>query len=63
MAIKTDDSSQSKPLTTSNEPKGPIKKGGKGSMGEQAFNDAVVIVGICWLVLFVLVFSLRSYNI
>ncbi|HEY6018776.1 MAG TPA: hypothetical protein VIY48_02470 [Candidatus Paceibacterota bacterium] len=62
--MSVDDSQQSRPLTTTNEPKGPVgKKGGKGSMGEQAFNDAVLMVGIAWLVLFLLVFSLRSYNV
>lgn len=52
-------------LVVSREPVGPkdATKGGKGSNGEQAFNDAVMMVGVAWLILVLLVISLRSHNI
>jgi hypothetical protein len=36
---------------------------GKGSIGDTAFLDAVVVVGLSWLLLLLLMFSLRSHNI
>jgi hypothetical protein len=50
-------------LKVSREPKGPAQPGEKGSMGDRAFMDAVIIVGIAWAVLFALVFSLRGANV
>lgn len=51
------------PLVTSREPKGPKRAGDKGSMGDQALMDGLAIVIGCWVLLFVLMFSLRSFNI
>jgi hypothetical protein len=50
-------------LKTSNEPSGPIKAGDKGSVGDQAFKDAVLIVGICWVIVFFTIFSLRRHSL
>jgi hypothetical protein len=36
---------------------------GKGSIGDTAFMDSVVIVALCWVALILLMFSLRSHNI
>lgn len=51
------------PLKTSNEPVGPKRAGDKGTIGDQALMDAIVIVVIAWAVLLVLAFSLRRHNI
>jgi hypothetical protein len=51
------------PLQTTREPQGPVKPGGKGSMGEQACNDALLMIGACWLLFFILVFSLRRHTV
>lgn len=59
----TEDSRIGGNLVTSNEPSGPIKAGDKGSIGDQAFKDAVLIVGICWAIVFFCVFSLRRHSI
>lgn len=53
----------SSPLVTSREPVGPKSAGDKGSLGDQALMDALLIVGIGWAILLFLVFSLRSFNI
>lgn len=50
-------------LKTSNEPSGPLKGGDKGSIGDQAFKDAVLIVCICWAIVFATMFSLRAHNL
>lgn len=51
------------PITTTREPVGPKKAGDKGTMGDMAVMDAVIIVGAAWLVLFFLAFSLRRHNV
>lgn len=51
------------PITTTREPVGPKNAGSKGSVGDQALMDSIVIVGIAWVVLFGLMFSLRRHNI
>lgn len=53
----------SSPLVTSREPVGPVHAGDKGSLGDQALMDSLLIVGICWVLLFLLSFSLRGFNI
>ena len=50
-------------LTVSRTPVGPAVAGEKGSVGDQALMDAVLIVGIAWVILLLLCFSLRSHNI
>jgi hypothetical protein len=50
-------------LTVSREPKGPKRSGDKGTVGDQAVMDAIIIIGICWLVVFSVWFSLRSHNV
>lgn len=50
-------------LKLTNEPSGPVKAGDKGSIGDQALKDAILIVAICWLIVFGAIFSLRRHNI
>jgi hypothetical protein len=50
-------------LKLTNEPSGPVKAGDKGSIGDQAFKDAVLIVCICWAIVFATVFSLRRHSL
>lgn len=64
MAIATDTSRNSPTtLTTSREPVAPKDQAKAGSMGDVALKDALLIVIGAWVVLFLLVFSLRSANI
>jgi hypothetical protein len=51
------------PIVTTREPVGPKTAGDKGSPGDVALMDAVMIVGAAWLLLFLLAFSLRRHNI
>jgi hypothetical protein len=51
------------PIQTTREPVGPKKVGDKGSKGDMAVMDAVLIVAAAWLVLFLLAFTLRRHNI
>lgn len=50
-------------LKLTNEPSGPIKAGDKGSIGDQAFKDAVLIVCVCWAIVFATIFSLRRHSL
>jgi hypothetical protein len=61
--MKKDDSSGHVPLTTSREPKGPTLPGGKGSLGDEAFMDAIGLVIVSWAILFFLTFSLRAHSV
>lgn len=51
------------PIVTTREPVGPKKAGDKGSMGDRALMDAVIIVAAAWVVLIALAFSLHRHNI
>lgn len=51
------------PLATSREPKGPRRAGEPGGMGDQALKDAIVLIVLSWILLFMLGFSLRAFNI
>lgn len=63
MAIAREEPTGRPNLVTSREPVGPKVAGSKGSPGDQALMDAVLVVALAWAVLFALVFSLRRYNI
>lgn len=49
-------------IVMTREPQGPKKAGDKGSPGDMAVMDAVILVGAAWLILFFLAFSLRRHN-
>lgn len=51
------------PIKTTREPVGPKRAGAKGSMGDQALMDAVLIVGAAWVLLLFLAVSLHRHNV
>lgn len=51
------------PLTLKREPKAPKRAGDPGSIGDQALKDAITIILIGWVLLFLLAFSLRKHNV
>ena len=51
-------------LATSREPVSPTKRNKEDrSVGAQALNDALIMVGVAWLILLFLAFTLRTHNI
>lgn len=62
MPMKTEDERVGNPLVTSREPKGPKKSTGPGSMGDEAFRDAVLVLCVAWALVFLLYFSVRKHN-
>ena len=50
-------------LSISREPIGPKTAGSKGTPGDMAVTDAVIIVAIAWIILFGFSFSLRAHNV
>ena len=63
MPMGTEDERVGMSITTQREPKGPTKSGGKGTVGDQALMDALLLIVVCWLLVFALGFSLRVHNI
>lgn len=63
--METEGGNSAQPLTSGKgrEPKRKPKAGDPGSLGDQAFMDACIIVGIAWLVLLFFAWSLRGHNI
>lgn len=50
-------------IKTTREPVGPKRAGDKGSVGDRALMDAVIIVAAAWLVLAALAFTLHRHNV
>lgn len=63
MPMNSEDSRQGTPATFAREPVGPKRSGDKGTPGDVALMDAVMLVGACWVFLFLLFFSLRRHNV
>lgn len=63
MPMATEDERVGRPISTTREPVGPKNAASKGGTGDQALMDAVAIVVIAWVVLFMLGFSLRKHNV
>ena len=63
MPMATEEDRVGKPITHTREPQGPKTAGGKGSVGDQALMDAVMLVAACWVFLILLSFSLRRHNV
>jgi len=61
--MASEDNRTSNPLKVVNEPKGPKRSGDRGTMGDQALMDAIGIIIVAWLILFLLAGSLRRHNI
>lgn len=51
------------PLATSREPKGPKRAGDEGGIGDQALKDAVLLILAALILLLLLGYSLRGFNI
>lgn len=63
MPMVTEQDRVGSPIKMTNEPVGPKGPGSKGSLGDTALMDAIAVVIVAWLILFLLMFSLRSHNI
>jgi hypothetical protein len=63
MPMASEDDRQGRPIITTREPAGPKRAGDKGTPGDVALMDAVMLVGACWIFIFLLYFSLRRHNI
>lgn len=62
MPMGTEDARVGSPIQMTREPVGPKRAGGKGSIGDQALMDAVLMVIGAWAVVVALAVSLRSHN-
>ena len=51
------------PANPARDPKKILQRGNKGSIGDVALMDAVVIVALCWVALLGLWVSLRNHNV
>lgn len=63
MPMATEDARQGRPAIFAREPVGPKNAASTGSPGDQALMDALIIVGIAWVIVFMLSFSLRNHSI
>lgn len=63
MPMGIEDERVGQPIKMTREPVGPKRAGAKGSMGDQALMDAVIIVGIAWVVLIALAVTLHRHNV
>lgn len=63
MPMANEEDYTSRPIVVSREPVGPKNAASKGSVGDQAVMDAVLIIAASWLFLFFLSFSLRGHNV
>lgn len=63
MPIRNEEDRQSQPINMTREPVGPKNAASKGSVGDVALMDALIIVGVAWAILFMLTFSLRRHNV
>lgn len=63
MPMGMEDKFTSRNISTTREPVGPKTAASKGSVGDKALMDAIIIVIAAWLILFMLGFSLRTHNV
>lgn len=63
MPIRNEEDRQSQPINMTREPVGPKNAASKGSVGDVALMDSLIIVGVAWLVVFFFAFSLRRHNV
>lgn len=63
MPVATEQEQVNNILMTSREPKVKAQGGDKGSVGDQALMDAVLILAAAWLLLVLLGFSVRGSNV
>ena len=63
MPVGMEDKEVGRRITVTREPVGPKNAASKGSIGDQALMDALLIVIAAWILLFFLTFSLRRHNV
>lgn len=63
MPVGMEDKEVGRRISTTREPVGPKNAASKGSIGDQALMDALLIVMGAWAILFILTFSLRRHNV
>jgi hypothetical protein len=63
MPMANEDERLGQPIRVAREPVGPKNAGTKGSIGDQAVMDAIAIVLLSWLIIFLLAFTLRRHSI
>lgn len=63
MPFGTEDSRVGNPLTVSREPVAPKNAKSKGSVGDVALMDSLIIIGAAWLILLFLTWSLRHHTV
>jgi hypothetical protein len=63
MPVGMEDKFTTRPLSVAREPVGPKNAASKGSVGDQALMDSLIIVGGAWILLFLIYFSVRTHNI
>ncbi len=63
MAMLTEPTRVGDPIQMTREPVGPKRSGDKGTPGDVAVMDAVIVVACAWAILFLLMISLRRHNV
>ena len=63
MPLGMEDKEVGRRIQVTREPVGPKNAASKGSVGDQALMDALLIVIVAWAILFFLSFSLRRHNV
>lgn len=63
MPFGTEDDRQGRAISMTREPTGPKNAGSKGSPGDVALMDAIGVVVAAWVILFLIVFSLRRHTV
>lgn len=63
MPMVTENERVGSPIVTTREPVGPKTASSKGSIGDMALRDALIIVVAAWIILVLLTFSLRRHNV
>lgn len=63
MPVASEDEMVGRKIVTSREPTAKPKAGQPGSIGDQALTDAVIAIAVAWLLLFLIIFSLRGANV
>ncbi len=51
------------PGNPARDPKAKKRAGAKGSVGDQALMDSIILISIAWAILLLLFYSVRGHNI
>lgn len=63
MPVGMENTFTTRPIKTDREPVGPKNAASKGSIGDQALMDSLIIVVAAWAILFFIYFSVRGHNV